>query len=198
MAQALNLQRRPPVTLPIPMPRKWSAADLVGTAFVLRIEIFNDNRMGGQPIDCFRVVEVPPTFNLRKLHDLIQIIFAWRDCHCHTFSTLDGRTYVPWHAVDEFREGCIEEAEAKLICDESRKKLFAALANVNDEIMYEYDLGDGHEHTITLVNVVYCSDNFVCPRLVEAAGFRPAEDGVFREPVRSLDSVNIELARVQW
>ena len=178
---------------------KWTARDLEGTAFVLRIAIAFDNRQG-QALDTYRVVEVPPTFNLRKLHDTIRVIFSWGGGHCHEFRTeADGRIYVPWDQVDNVRDGAFTEAEAKLICDETRKKLFAALGEVGAELVYEYDLGDGHEHIITLIDVVYCEiDRCGRPRLVEGAGFRPAEDGVFYEPVRSIDSINVELGRIKW
>jgi hypothetical protein len=169
---------------------RWTAKNLENYVFVLLVEVLDT--------ETTRIVEVPPTFNLRKLHCVLQKIFAWEDNHMHEFRTGDGRRYVPWEEVDELKGLCFTADEASLVYDESRKKLFACLTEVDEFLEYEYDFGDGHEHKITLIDVAH-RENFSYPRCTSAFGFRPFEDHNPRlyEPARTLEQITAELGRIR-
>ncbi len=98
--------------------------------------------LGSEP-PVWRRFAVPANITLAKLHDVIQIVMGWYDCHLHEFYTRDGTRYrardpdldLDWDA------GTIDERKARLrdVIQRAKQRFF-----------YDYDFGDGWEHGLEL------------------------------------------------
>ena len=51
----------------------------------------------------WRRVLVPPSMRLDTLHDLIQVVMGWEDCHLHMFMKAGQRYSIPSPWNDDFR-----------------------------------------------------------------------------------------------
>lgn len=121
----------------------------------LRIELLDT-----EPLVWRRVV-VPEQINLHRLHELIQDVMVWGDCHLYEFEC-NGRYY------DESGEWPIAQARnAKL-------KAVAARAK-NNAFHYLYDFGDGWKHRI-VVEATDLEESDPCPRFIDGAMACPPED----------------------
>lgn len=90
---------------------------------------------------------VPSYILLPELHQMLQNIMGWTNSHLHQFIK-DDQFY------------CKPDPEDEMDSIDYRKiGLDQLVQNIGDEIIYEYDFGDGWEHIITLEeiqNVPYC------------------------------------------
>lgn len=94
---------------------------------------------------------VPSTMTLDDLHTVIQIVMGWYDCHMHQF-VINGEFYCP---VNEDYDW-----ESK---DESQYKVSHVLKQAKDEIVYEYDFGDGWLHDVVLEKILPYDNNVTLP-----------------------------------
>ena len=94
----------------------------------------------------WRRVLVPSEMRLSDLHDVIQIAMGWEDSHLHQFEV--GETYyaLPDPEEDDFW-GSRSEDEAKV-------KLRDVAPRGKDKLRYDYDFGDGWEHSIVVEKVL--------------------------------------------
>jgi len=114
---------------------------------------------------------VPADITFFRLHELLQRVFGWRNCHLHDFNVLDekGQNSVARIVAGE---GDLEyDEEASLEYDRRLSDYFPKY----NHIIYTYDMGDNWEHSIELVRVMedYGEDS---PYLLEAFGQTPPED----------------------
>jgi len=111
----------------------------------LRIELLDTDPL------VWRRVVVPEQINLHRLHELIQDVMGWGDCHLYEFEC-NGRFY---GEPDEWSDRPIALARnAKL-------KALAARA-----FHYLYDFGDGWEHR-TVIEATGLKETNPCPRLID-------------------------------
>ncbi len=88
----------------------------------------------------WRRLEVASDLYLDELHWIIQVAFGWDDDHLHEFSS--GRGWeVEHYLCPQVDDGGVPEEEVRL--DE-------VLVDRGDKLSYEYDFGDGWQHTIKL------------------------------------------------
>src|SRR5438105_2746636 len=87
----------------------------------------------------WRLVQVPDTLPLSRLHDVLQIVIGWTDSHLHQFEK-DG---MRWGVPEDDEDG-IE------IIDESRTRIGAVLTAPGDSMLYVYDFGDNWRHKLEL------------------------------------------------
>ena len=80
-----------------------------------------------------RVVIVPGDITLASLHDVIQSLFGWEDCHLWMFSDKSGRTWEPKCDASFFGDEHLDPAGACVV---------DILPDVGDHVEYEYDFGD--------------------------------------------------------
>ena len=105
---------------------------------------------------------------LEQLHDIIQITFGWQNCHLHQF--FDGEEY--YQSVveqDEFNDFMQSE-------DSNAYHLSDLLRREKDKISYEYDFGDGWEHTVLLEKVLPPAPEKSLPICVKGMRACPPED----------------------
>jgi len=98
---------------------------------LLRIELLNI-----EPL-IWRRVRVPAKWKLRKVHDLIQRVFGWQDCHLHEFRV--GEVHIGMPEADDLQEGLQDDREWTLA---------EVLKSGAREFQYVYDFGDWWEHRV--------------------------------------------------
>ena len=125
---------------------------------------------------CIRRVMIPMNFSLFYLHDIIQNLFLWKDCHLHEFILKRSKNGNPIQIAKipfEDDEDIHDASEIEII-DEREVTLEEIFSNT-DSISYEYDFGDGWTHTVRLVEVIGGAD-IPAPVCTELKGDAPPED----------------------
>src|SRR5210317_574177 len=93
--------------------------------------------IGAKP-PIWRRLLVTSSTDLSKLHDIIQITMGWTDTHLHQFIVNESRYGVP---DPDWEDGTISEKGIRI---------GSLLKTPKDQIIYEYDFGDGWEHELEL------------------------------------------------
>lgn len=117
-----------------------------------------------------RTLELAEDLPLDAVHDVVQIAFGWENAHLHQFLGGPERNrsfYVPGEWIDESPEG--SRAEHLVTIGE----LFRLHG---DTVTYEYDFGDGWEHSITLDSELPADPQFVGALCTGGANLAPYED----------------------
>lgn len=92
----------------------------------------------------WRRIQVPGNTTLLKLHDILQIVMGWEDCHLHMFK-IDGFIYGD-PADDEYGDrGTIDEAYTRLS---------QVIHRESQRLSYEYDFGDSWDHTLLVEKIL--------------------------------------------
>ncbi len=105
------------------------------TAYVTKISL-----AGAKPA-IWRRFCVPGEISLDRLHDVIQIVMGWHECHMHRFE-IDGKRYT--EAPEDMELEGTEESEFRL-CD--------LVLRVKTKFVYEYDFGDGWTHELAVEQI---------------------------------------------
>jgi len=119
----------------------------------------------------WRRVAVPSDITLAELHDIIQIVMGWDDCHLHQFvvkcperkpSSMQLRELLLKGMVGEMAELMRDERVFVDLSnedldmegeDEREVRLRELCRKVKSKLLYEYDFGDGWEHTIEVQKI---------------------------------------------
>jgi hypothetical protein len=113
-----------------------------------------------------RVIEVPLSIRLDRLHTVFQAALGWTDSHLWelTFGHTGFGIPDPSYGFD----GPLDASKATLAeaLEGMRGKTFR----------YLYDFGDAWEHTIKIQSIAPADLQGSYPRLLEATGMRPPED----------------------
>jgi len=122
---------------------------------------------------CKRRIIVPEKLNFDHLHFILQDCFAWENDHLHQFILRTDARGIPTErlvpAWDEL-DGLADE-QVRYTKDVTLGEVFAS----SESILYEYDFGDGWEHTIRLCRVIEnCTEPYA--RCIMAVGDAPMED----------------------
>lgn len=126
--------------------------------------------LGGSDPLIWRSLIAPADMTLDRLHELIQAVMGWHNCHMHQFMTRSGRHFEPAPGLDA---ESLDEADATL------REVFADL---KDTLGYEYDFGDSWEHGIRLVKTHADGSAFAqVPACLDGRRAGPLEDsgGIF-------------------
>ena len=111
----------------------------------------------------WRRVLIPSAYPLDRVHRVVQATMGWQDYHLHAFR-LGDETYAAPDPDDEMG-----------YLDETKFRLGDLVAGV-DRIDYEYDFGDGWEHTLVVEAHAVAQDGAVYPACVAGEGACPPED----------------------
>ncbi len=155
-AQMLGSSRPGSVPLATPRQREVPAKGPAGI-YELKVTL-RDTR---PPI--WRRVRVRSDVTLAKLHTILQYVMGWTDSHMHQFVAAD-RVY---GRIDpEFPE-----------CENEKKALLnQVLRRPKDSLHYEYDFGDGWEHTVLLEHVLDAEPGGKYTYVVDGKRACPPED----------------------
>ncbi|HCU06856.1 MAG TPA: hypothetical protein DIC42_04675 [Holosporales bacterium] len=115
----------------------------------------------------WRRVQVLSTITFADFHDVIQNTMGWEQCHLHEFR-VNGKS-APQGIGPIFEDGF------ECPTDEKKVKLDKIFTEEKQKINYEYDFGDGWEHTITLEKIVD-PDEKPYPRCIAGERACPPED----------------------
>jgi hypothetical protein len=158
---ALNglLERPPP-----PSRRRPRRADTV--TYRVRVDL------NGTKPPLWRRLELASDLFLDQVHEIMQVAFGWTDSHLHQFGSGPAH-YDPEseHYLCPFQ---VEEGDPGV--PEEDVRLDEVLTEPGDKLFYEYDFGDGWQHTIRLEAILIRSSP--APRAVCITGRRdgPPED----------------------
>ena len=148
----------------------------------------------------WRRVAVPSDITLGQLHEVIQIVMGWMDCHLHQFTLRDKslirknpdvitrmmegggnwwnklftatrgiRVFVP--RTTPFGDEMDMEGE-----DENTVTLGQLCPKVKRKLIYEYDFGDGWEHTVEVQKIVEPEPGVEYPVCLAGKKACPPED----------------------
>ncbi|MCH8805240.1 MAG: plasmid pRiA4b ORF-3 family protein [Planctomycetes bacterium] len=93
----------------------------------------------------WRRVAVRNNHSLAVLHDIIQNVMGWKDCHLHEFE-IDGQVYTARYPE-------LEHWEERKVRNERRAYLRDVLSGKGSRFSYLYDQGDYWQHDIAVVKV---------------------------------------------
>lgn len=113
----------------------------------------------------WRLVQVPNTLPLNRLHDVLQTVIGWTDSHLHRFEK-DGKH---WGVPEPDEDDSIE------IIDERRTTIGALLTTPGDSMLYVYDFGDNWRHNVELEKILRAS-GVVRPVCLAGERHCPPED----------------------
>ncbi len=125
-------------------------------------------------LDIYKAVRriiVPASLSFERLHKVLQEVFGWEDYHLYEFAIHTGDPNKPVARIVPDKESLEYDDKAVLMDGQT----LAAFLPKYSQILYTYDMGDGWEHTIELVQVLEDYDQ-ESPYLVEASGQAPPED----------------------
>lgn len=126
---------------------------------VLHIEL-----TGSDPL-IWRKVAVPAGFSLGDLHDVIQCVMPWDDCHLHEF-IIGNKSY-----------GMPDPEYGNKMLDEELLTLEQAFQGSTKQIEYIYDFGDGWQHCIECEAMIPAErDMENLPACLDGAMACPPED----------------------
>ncbi|MBK5253348.1 MAG: plasmid pRiA4b ORF-3 family protein [Peptostreptococcaceae bacterium] len=101
--------------------------------------------------DVWRKVMVPLNFTFEELHEVMQIIFDWKDYHLHDFIILDNNQ--PYIDIVESEEELVFEIDIPVILNKNIK--IANYLPKYKKVNYRYDFGDGWQHIIKVENLSF-------------------------------------------
>jgi hypothetical protein len=114
----------------------------------------------------WRNLQVPLSYSLDEVSDVIQIAFGWENSHLHDFE------------VNGIRFGMSDVEDEIFAVDECGAPL-GAIATLGSTFLYRYDFGDDWEHDVKVSGVVeYDGRKLTCPTALCTGGARacPPED----------------------
>ena len=115
----------------------------------------------------FRILQIKGNASLGKLHDYIQGVMGWDDCHLHEFN-INGQRY---RAEEQMYED-IDEPD----CHDEREYRINKLLKEGDSFQYIYDYGDYWEHEITVEKIIPPEDDVYYPICSYGKRACPPED----------------------
>jgi len=127
-------------------------------AEVLRLKVTLRNSVP----EIWRQVEVVSTNTLAQLHRVLQVAMGWTDSHLHQY----------WQG-----DRCFSMADQDLGLegeDERTVRLDTLFRKPGDQMVYEYDFGDGWDHDIVLEGIGSVTGDE--PRVCNGRGTCPPED----------------------
>jgi hypothetical protein len=110
----------------------------------------------------WRLIEVPESFSLNKLHHIIQLSFGWTNSHLYRFGDWKNKIGDP-----------ILWDDGETIWDK-KVKIKDVLRNPGDTLKYEYDMGDSWKHKVILKKIEKVGSTVA--RCIDGKRAAPPED----------------------
>jgi hypothetical protein len=115
----------------------------------------------------WRRVQVPGDVRLDQLHRILQIVMGWTDYHLHQF--IVGGEYYGEPDPDY-------ESWGTEMRDETRVRLEQIAPGEKSRFVYEYDFGDGWDHTLLVEKILPPEPGVDYPRCIKGKRACPPED----------------------
>ena len=114
----------------------------------------------------FLVLKITP---LDELHQILQTVMGWEDCHLYEF-TVGNERNTKSHSVPD------DEFEELDTLDESKFRISDLLKKEGDKIRYVYDFGDNWRHTLKLEKILPFEIGKSMPVCVKGSRASPIEE----------------------
>ena len=138
--------------------QKGQAVDKAGVIYQFKVTLNESHPR------IWRRIQVPDC-TLGELHEVLQVVMGWEDCHLHQF-VVNGK---------HFGEATHDDLDME-VEDEDGIRLSEIYTGKNTpRIVYEYDVGDSWQHEIVLEKSLE-PETIKYPRCVEGARACPPED----------------------
>ncbi len=134
--------------------------------FTVRIDLD-----GAQP-PIWRRLVLDGGLSLAQLHGVLQVAMGWTDCHLHQFRMGPMESV---HRTAPFVTD-LAEAEGDEGTHERDVRLDEVVAEPGHVLVYEYDLGDGWDHTLRVESVAPRDGDAPAARCLEGERACPPED----------------------
>ena len=112
----------------------------------------------------WRRIQVPSAMPLRKLHEVLQVVMGWENCHLYQFEV--GGQY--FGEPDPYFDRAIRSARAT--------PLRRVAPQVGNTFIYEYDFGDSWSHKLVVEKVLAPLEGVSYPRCLAGNRACPPED----------------------
>jgi hypothetical protein len=114
----------------------------------------------------WRRIVVPENITLSLLHEILQIVMGWENYHLHMFK-IAGQIY-----------GDPEDDEMGMMGTKNETRYRLSQLNLHEKakFYYEYDFGDGWEHTILVEKILPAEKGSRDPLCITGKGACPPED----------------------
>jgi len=113
----------------------------------------------------WRRIQVRSDTTLGELHDILQAVMGWENCHFHDFTVGQTIYGVPHPAL-----ALIE------VHDEERVRLNQIVTGEKFKFIYQYDFGDSWEHVLLVEKILAPEEGVRYPRCIEGGRACPPED----------------------
>ncbi len=115
----------------------------------------------------WRRIQVRGDITLFKLHKILQVVMGWQNYHLHQF-LINGESY------------SVISIEADMLGDdfkdEKRFRLSRIIPGEKFKFTYEYDFGDGWDHTILVEKILQTAEELKAPVCLDGKRSAPPED----------------------
>lgn len=118
---------------------------------------------GARP-SIYRTIQVEDCRTFYEFHHIIQIVMGWSNYHLYQFNKADQCIADP--SFIEYRK----------VLDSKKIKLNKIFTTEGQKLQYEYDFGDGWEHTIKLEKILPVELNKAYPVCIRGKRSCPPED----------------------
>lgn len=123
----------------------------------------------------WRRIQVPAGYTFWALHCAIQDAMGWSDSHLHGFRFVNKknnyRTINIGLPLPDDDVECMEN-----LIDERTARIADYFGKISKQCAYEYDFGDGWEHTIALEKIISAEPKEKYPKIIAGANACPPED----------------------
>ena len=109
-----------------------------------------------------------PTMPLSELHEVLQVVMGWEDCHLHAFRQGERR-YAPPSPWDD-------DGFGPSSVDSRKVRIGQLVRKPKDWIGYLYDFGDSWRHRVTLQKIVPFDPAIRLPVCIGGKRSCPPED----------------------
>ena len=113
----------------------------------------------------WRRILAPGNLTLPQLHAVLQIAMGWTNSHLHGFQV-----------GEQFYTEPDPEYSDTTVLDERRVRLDRIAPGVGAHFVYEYDFGDGWEHTLVVEQILPPDPDAAYPRCIDGERACPPED----------------------
>lgn len=120
----------------------------------------------------WRGFSVPGNIRLDRLHDVMQAVMGWTNCHLHSFRFGDSE----YHQADPTDAGWQHTMEDTIIHDERKHTLRDLIKAKGDKFAYLYDFGDDWEHEVKVKAILPSDKRMKSASCIRGERACPPED----------------------
>lgn len=120
-----------------------------------------------------RRISIPIDIDFKRLHEILQVAFEWKDYHLHEFNIINQKAECVLNVISEHEEVIEVRQDCKVV--QESEVLIKDYIKDGFMLIYCYYFGDNWQHEITVQRIISDYDeNF--PICLEGVGDAPPED----------------------